>query len=107
MIRKIPSPDKWSECIPDPFAGVAVKTSKYYGKKSHKGKLFTSKEIRSIEKFDRHYAPTSDEEDEEDDHKRYRELASFANYKTDNVHYNTVQELMRNRKKTKYYYTKE
>ena len=99
MIRKIPSPEKWYESIPDPFAGVAIKTSKYWGKKSPQGKLFSTKQIRSLEKFDRHYAPTSDDDDEEEDHRRYRELASFANYKTDNVHYNTVQELMSNRKK--------
>ena len=66
------------------------------GKAITQWKKYTAKQVRSLEKFDRNYAPTSDEE--EDEHRRFRELASFANYKTDNVHYNTVQDLMMNRK---------
>lgn len=94
MENRLSQIDNFPQQSPDPFRGKLFKTSKYYGKFSPKGKIYTPKQIRSKERFDKLYPDFSEDEDECYDDYKHTSLDQYVTYTTDNVHYNMVQYLM-------------
>ena len=70
--------------------------SKYYGQKSNHGNIYSRKKIRSLEKCDRLLKSKSDDET---DNSPISNLQKYCHFKTSNIHYNMVRDLMNNRKK--------